>query len=84
MRSNLERDGGMVMAEAVMMALAPRAGRLRAHELATLACRTACEERRPLGRGNRHFGARALAHCDDEGKPGTGPGLTLTDARRTS
>jgi 3-carboxy-cis,cis-muconate cycloisomerase len=48
MRSNLERDGGMVMAEAVMMALAPRTGRLPAHELVTLACRAAREEGRPL------------------------------------
>jgi 3-carboxy-cis,cis-muconate cycloisomerase len=38
----------MVMAEAVMMALAPRTGRLRAHELVTLACRTAREDGRRL------------------------------------
>jgi 3-carboxy-cis,cis-muconate cycloisomerase len=48
MRSNFERDGGMVMAEAVMMALAPRAGRLRAHELVTVACHRAREEDRAL------------------------------------
>jgi 3-carboxy-cis,cis-muconate cycloisomerase len=48
MRANLEQDGGLVMSEAVMMALAPRMGRLRAHELVTAASRTARAEARPL------------------------------------
>ena len=43
MRANLDRDGGMVMAEAVMMALAPKVGRLRAHHLVGDACRLARE-----------------------------------------
>jgi 3-carboxy-cis,cis-muconate cycloisomerase len=41
MRANLDGDGGMVMAEAVMIALAPRLGRLRAHELVSEICREA-------------------------------------------
>ena len=48
MRSNLDREGGLLMSEAVMMALAPRIGRLHAHEVVTEACRVAREERRPL------------------------------------
>jgi 3-carboxy-cis,cis-muconate cycloisomerase len=43
MRANLGSDGGMVMAEAVMIALAPGIGRLRAHELVSRACREARE-----------------------------------------
>lgn len=33
MRENLERDGGLVMAEAAMMALAPAIGRAQAHDV---------------------------------------------------
>lgn len=33
MRANLEQDGGLIMAEALMMALAPMAGRAEAHHL---------------------------------------------------
>jgi 3-carboxy-cis,cis-muconate cycloisomerase len=38
MRAGLEVDGGMVMAEAVMMALAPHVGRARADDLVHAAC----------------------------------------------
>ncbi len=38
MRANLDLTGGLVMAEAVMMALAPALGRQRAHELVYAAC----------------------------------------------
>jgi 3-carboxy-cis,cis-muconate cycloisomerase len=48
MRTNLELDGGMVMAEAVMMALAPRVGRLEAHRYVSEACRDARRRDAPL------------------------------------
>ena len=48
MRVNLNADGGTVMAEAAMMALAPHIGRLRAHETVGLACRKARERGSPL------------------------------------
>jgi 3-carboxy-cis,cis-muconate cycloisomerase len=38
MRANLDLTGGLVMAEAAMMALAPALGRQRAHELVYAAC----------------------------------------------
>ena len=38
MHANLAADGGMIMAEAVMMALAPVVGRDRSHELVYSAC----------------------------------------------
>ena len=43
MRANIEITNGLVMAENVMMALAPKAGRKRAHELVSAACNTAIE-----------------------------------------
>jgi len=43
MRANLEITRGLVMAESVMMALAPRFGRTRAHELVSRACGVAIE-----------------------------------------
>ena len=64
MRANLEQDGGLVMSEAVMMALAPRMGRLRAHELVTAASRTARAEARPL--------ADVLAETLDAASKGAG------------
>jgi 3-carboxy-cis,cis-muconate cycloisomerase len=48
MRSNLDLDGGLVMAEALMMAIAPVAGRARAHELVYDVCARARVEGRPL------------------------------------
>jgi 3-carboxy-cis,cis-muconate cycloisomerase len=39
MRRNLNLTNGLIVAEAVMMALAPHIGRDRAHELVTDACR---------------------------------------------
>ncbi|WP_031469797.1 class-II fumarase/aspartase family protein [Sciscionella sediminilitoris] len=38
MRANVDRTGGLILAEAVMMALAPQLGRHRAHELVYQAC----------------------------------------------
>jgi 3-carboxy-cis,cis-muconate cycloisomerase len=48
MRANLQLDQGSIMAEAVMMALAPWTGRLQAHELVAESCRAAREHGEPL------------------------------------
>jgi 3-carboxy-cis,cis-muconate cycloisomerase len=48
MRDNLDRTGGLIVAEAVMMALAPVTGRQTAHDLVYAACREAVETGRPL------------------------------------
>jgi 3-carboxy-cis,cis-muconate cycloisomerase len=44
MRANLELEGGLIMAEAVMMAAAPLVGRGQAHDLVYEACATARRE----------------------------------------
>lgn len=48
MRANLDITRGLIVAEAVMMGLAPRLGRQPAHDLVYGACRTAIAERRAL------------------------------------
>ena len=48
MRANLEANGGLIMAEAAMMSLAPYLGRENAHRLVTARCRQALDERRTL------------------------------------
>jgi 3-carboxy-cis,cis-muconate cycloisomerase len=48
MRANLELTNGLVMAEAVTMALGAALGRLEAHHLVEAACRRAVAERRHL------------------------------------
>lgn len=48
MRANLEATGGLVMAEAVMMALAPHLGRMNAHHLVEKASKRAIAEGRHL------------------------------------
>ena len=48
MRRNLDITGGLIVAEAVMMALAPHTGRGAAHDLVYAACRSALEKRTPL------------------------------------
>jgi 3-carboxy-cis,cis-muconate cycloisomerase len=45
MRRNLDATGGQIVAEAVMMGLAPHLGRLEAHHLVKHACDTALAER---------------------------------------
>ena len=49
MRRNLDSTGGLIMAEAVMMALAEKTGRGTAHDLVEHACAKAIERHRPLG-----------------------------------
>ncbi|MBL8806083.1 MAG: adenylosuccinate lyase family protein [Rhodospirillales bacterium] len=48
MRGNLDITRGLIVAEAVMMAAAPKLGRQRAHDIVYAACRTAIENDRPL------------------------------------
>jgi 3-carboxy-cis,cis-muconate cycloisomerase len=48
MRKNLDVTGGLIVAEAVMMALAPHVGRGAAHDLVYAACRGALDEGTPL------------------------------------
>ncbi|MCU4412253.1 3-carboxy-cis,cis-muconate cycloisomerase [Acinetobacter oleivorans] len=48
MQQNLECTNGLIMAEAVMMALAPKIGRLNAHHLVEAACKTAIAQNQHL------------------------------------
>lgn len=48
MRDNLDLSGGLIVAEAVMMGLAPALGRQRAHDVVYEACRLAIDSRRGL------------------------------------
>jgi 3-carboxy-cis,cis-muconate cycloisomerase len=48
MRQNLDSTSGLIVAEAVMMGLAPKLGRNEAHDLVYSACRKALELQRPL------------------------------------
>jgi 3-carboxy-cis,cis-muconate cycloisomerase len=48
MRANLEATHGLIMAEAVTMALGAKLGRLEAHHLVEAACRRAIAEQRHL------------------------------------
>ena len=48
MRKNLDLTGGLIVAEAVMMALASHTGRGPAHDIVYSACRSALEEGTPL------------------------------------
>ena len=48
MKHNLDSTGGLIVAEAVMMGLAPILGRNEAHDVVYAACRTALEHKRTL------------------------------------
>jgi 3-carboxy-cis,cis-muconate cycloisomerase len=48
MKQNLDSTGGLIVAEAVMMGLAPILGRNEAHDVVYAACRTALEHKRTL------------------------------------
>jgi len=48
MRKNLDLSGGLIVAEAVMMGLAPHIGRQTAHDVVYDACRIAATSSRPL------------------------------------
>ncbi|HEX3498340.1 MAG TPA: 3-carboxy-cis,cis-muconate cycloisomerase [Stellaceae bacterium] len=63
MRRNLDSTGGLILAEAVMMALAEKTGRGVAHDLVEHACARAIEQHRPLGEMLKEDGA-ITAHLD--------------------
>ena len=72
MRANLDLTDGQIVAEAVMMELAPKIGRERAHDLVYELCRRASVERRPLiemlagdAEVTRHLDRAALARLLD-------------------
>jgi 3-carboxy-cis,cis-muconate cycloisomerase len=72
MRANLDVTKGQVMAESVMMALAPKIGRKNAHHMVSRLCSAALKEKRPLGDVLRadadtmkHLDERELAHALD-------------------
>ncbi|MEZ5816507.1 MAG: 3-carboxy-cis,cis-muconate cycloisomerase [Hyphomicrobiaceae bacterium] len=72
MRRNLDVTGGLIVAEAVMMALAPHTGRGEAHDLVYAACRSALEKGTPLidqlralPDVTRHFDEAALQRLVD-------------------
>jgi 3-carboxy-cis,cis-muconate cycloisomerase len=72
MRANLDATGGLLMAEAVQMALAPALGRLVAHDRIEAACRKAVAEGRALidvlsgdGEITRHAPREKLAELLD-------------------
>lgn len=67
MRRNLDLTGGLIVAEAVMMALAPHTGRGAAHDLVYSACRAALENKTTLleqlshmADVTKHFNAQSL------------------------
>lgn len=66
MRANLERDGGLVMAEAVMMAAALSLGRGHAHELVYEACRLVRQERLDLATAVRRAAGDISVEVDFE------------------
>ncbi len=72
MRRNLDITGGLIVAEAVMMALAPKIGRGAAHDVVYACCRAALDKGTPLlaqlqGKPEvtAHFDAAALAGLVD-------------------
>jgi 3-carboxy-cis,cis-muconate cycloisomerase len=72
MRRNLDRSGGVVLSEAVMMALAPKIGRDRAHALTLAISREALQKNVPFRdvvathpEVRRHLGARQIAAALD-------------------
>ena len=79
MRENLNLTGGLIVAEAVMMAAAPVLGRQHAHDLVYAACRIGIEQKRSLADGvleNADLVAAlggadaARANCDPAGALG--------------
>ena len=69
MQRNIEMTQGLIMAEAVMMALAPKMGRLNAHHLVEKACKQAVAEQSHLqdivssfAEVKQHFSADELTH----------------------
>ncbi len=72
MRRNLDLTGGLIVAEAVMMALAKHTGRGEAHDIVYGACRAALDKGTTLleelernGEVTRHFSKKRLAELTD-------------------
>jgi 3-carboxy-cis,cis-muconate cycloisomerase len=72
MRRNLDLTGGLIVAEAVMMALAPHTGRQAAHDIVYGACRAALDKGTILlaqleqqGEVTRHLSPGRLAELVD-------------------
>jgi 3-carboxy-cis,cis-muconate cycloisomerase len=65
MRRNLDITGGLIVAEAVMMALAEHIGRGAAHDIVYAACRAAAEQGTPLIDKLRSSAA-VTEHLDEE------------------
>jgi 3-carboxy-cis,cis-muconate cycloisomerase len=72
MRRNLDLTSGLIVAEAAMMALAPRLGRQEAHDVVYDACRSAAESGRSLGEVlgslaavNQHLSPSEIAEAVD-------------------
>lgn len=84
MRANLDLTGGLIVAEAVMMALAPILGRHRAHELVYAACAQVINTGRDLASELRRqpevtasLGAdQILRLCDPTGYLGSAQAMT--------
>jgi 3-carboxy-cis,cis-muconate cycloisomerase len=64
MRANLDVSGGLVMSEAVMMALAEKIGRDKAHHIVQKAARVALDTKRPFADALRED-AVVRRHLDD-------------------
>ena len=91
MRRNLDLTGGLIVAEAVMMALAPHTGRGAAHDLVYACCRQAIEKGTPLldqlrasPEITKHFDDAALCRLvDPAGYLGTAPAMVDRITGRT-
>ena len=83
MRDNLDLTHGLILSEAVMMALAEKTGRAEAQRLVTRACEAALDRRRPLAEmlaGEkdiaRHLNAKAITRLTDPARYlGDAPGV---------
>jgi 3-carboxy-cis,cis-muconate cycloisomerase len=64
MRANISITGGLILAEAVMMALAPHTGRGAAHDSVYAACRAAADNKTELVAELRKR-AEVTAYLDD-------------------
>lgn len=92
MRANLDTTNGLIMAEAVMMALGAKIGRLAAHDRIETACKQAVSERRHLREVlaedavvSQHLGLEELARLFDPlNYIGTAPAMVdrVLSARR--
>ena len=86
MRSNTRLTGGLIVAEAVMMAVAPSFGRQRAHDIVYDACRQAIERGSDLATELRRHGELVAllgeegidALCDPTGYLGSARAMTMS------